>query len=642
MFAIVVNEKGGEQKRLEFDKPEVTIGRVQGNDIILPKGNVSKRHSRIVLKDGKFIIVDLKSTNGTYVNGRKITSPLVVKGSDKIYIGDFILSIEEMQAAGMVPPGMPGLGDEPPPPPPRKMTASIPPPPPRRPAAPMDEDLPPSSDGGDEEGDAGPPSRPMAPAPLSSAPALPVPGPVAVRPTLQQNAVRSPMEGRPPSLPSIPRPAPAPAPAPRPAPAPVAAPAAARPEPLRRPSVPARPAAVPAVSNDRRVKVVEVLQKAAARLASGLPDLAEEGVTGRVERAANEALEELRAELPQSIDIESLARDLAAEVLSAGPLDDLMDDDGVSEISVPRFDRIFADRGGMMGPVPRWFSSPDAVVRAAEKMMLRAGRAAELDLGRATGLVEARLENGWVLRAALPPLSARGASLTLRRPQRANARIADLVGQGFLSQGMADFLDLAIKGRRNLVISGPSGSGRTTLISALLRAAEGARLVSVEESEELDLGEGPWTPLVGVGERARQAIGLGLRMRPDHLVVGDVRGPEAFDLVAAMAGGADGIICAVTAGSARDAVVRLAQLARLAPEAPEVKVLSGEIARGVHVVVHLGRSPDGEPRVVEVVDNTTEGGEPIFTFKAEGGGRFAATGHVPAWAEGASPAMFRG
>src|SRR6476620_412448 len=95
MFAISVTEKGGEQKRLEFDKPEVTIGRVQGNDINLPKGNVSKRHSRIVLKDGKFIIVDLKSTNGTYVNGRKITSPLVVKDTDKIYIGDFILSVDE-------------------------------------------------------------------------------------------------------------------------------------------------------------------------------------------------------------------------------------------------------------------------------------------------------------------------------------------------------------------------------------------------------------------------------------------------------------------------------------------------------------------------------------------------------------------
>src|SRR5690606_9994844 len=95
MFGVVITEKGGAQRRLEFDKNEVTIGRVQGNDIILPKGNVSKRHSRIVLKDNRFIVVDLKSTNGTYVNGRKITSPLVVKAGDKIYIGDFILTLDE-------------------------------------------------------------------------------------------------------------------------------------------------------------------------------------------------------------------------------------------------------------------------------------------------------------------------------------------------------------------------------------------------------------------------------------------------------------------------------------------------------------------------------------------------------------------
>src|SRR6478609_11548822 len=94
MFAVVITEKGGSQRKLDFDKTEVTIGRVQGNDIILPKGNVSKRHSRIVLKDNRFIVVDLKSTNGTYVNGRKITSPLVVKEGDKIYIGDFILTLE--------------------------------------------------------------------------------------------------------------------------------------------------------------------------------------------------------------------------------------------------------------------------------------------------------------------------------------------------------------------------------------------------------------------------------------------------------------------------------------------------------------------------------------------------------------------
>ena len=118
MFTILIQEKGGEQRRMVFNKPEVTIGRVQGNDIVLPKGNVSKRHARIVLKDGKFIIVDLKSTNGTYVNGRKITSPLVVKDSDKIYIGDFIVGVDEAAAEGdgpsettTSPPGM-----QPPPP----------------------------------------------------------------------------------------------------------------------------------------------------------------------------------------------------------------------------------------------------------------------------------------------------------------------------------------------------------------------------------------------------------------------------------------------------------------------------------------------------------------------------------------------
>ncbi|MEO1232645.1 MAG: FHA domain-containing protein, partial [Myxococcota bacterium] len=100
MLQLIINEKGGPSRTESFDKNEVTIGRVQGNDIILPKGNISKRHSRIVMKDGKFIIVDLKSTNGTYVNGKKITAPQVIKETDKVYIGDFTLQIER-EAAGL-------------------------------------------------------------------------------------------------------------------------------------------------------------------------------------------------------------------------------------------------------------------------------------------------------------------------------------------------------------------------------------------------------------------------------------------------------------------------------------------------------------------------------------------------------------
>src|SRR5256885_9637562 len=126
MFSITINEKGGETRRLDFDKAEVTIGRVQGNDIILPKGNVSKRHSRIVFKDGKFIIVDLKSTNGTYVNGRKITSPIVIKSTDKVYIGDFVLSVDDQASAE------PQTDLPPPLPPPAPKRVTMPPPPPPR------------------------------------------------------------------------------------------------------------------------------------------------------------------------------------------------------------------------------------------------------------------------------------------------------------------------------------------------------------------------------------------------------------------------------------------------------------------------------------------------------------------------------
>ncbi len=119
MFTVTVQEKGGKVQRYQFNKPEITIGRVQGNDIVLPKGNVSKRHSKIVFRDGKFIVVDLKSTNGTFVNGHKIAAPQVLNKNDKIFIGDFILEVQEgvngdaAVANGPMPPPIGGPGPRP-------------------------------------------------------------------------------------------------------------------------------------------------------------------------------------------------------------------------------------------------------------------------------------------------------------------------------------------------------------------------------------------------------------------------------------------------------------------------------------------------------------------------------------------------
>ena len=138
MFTVVVQEKGGKTQRLQFNKNEITVGRVQGNDIVLPKGNVSKRHAKIVYKENKFIVVDLKSTNGTYVNGHKIASPQVIKGSDKVFIGDFVIEIESGAdaGAGAPAPAPPPVPQPPPnqPPMPRNPQPQPPPPMPRNPA----------------------------------------------------------------------------------------------------------------------------------------------------------------------------------------------------------------------------------------------------------------------------------------------------------------------------------------------------------------------------------------------------------------------------------------------------------------------------------------------------------------------------
>jgi pilus assembly protein CpaF len=695
MFAIVVNEKGGEQKRLEFDKPEVTIGRVQGNDIILPKGNVSKRHSRIVLKDGKFIIVDLKSTNGTYVNGRKITSPLVVKGSDKIYIGDFILSIEELAGASPTD----DLG--------KPRSATIPPPPPaphRRPSVPAEDEesmggggpavgqtMPPMNDEDDRADDSGelpepvrasrpsvapPMAQPPAPLPPPAAPAPSTrpPSTPAFRPEPAQPVISPPtpplprpdvrpasrtdvptMAPPPPARPTIPAAGPPAAmarPAPQPPPAQRAA-AVAPPRPA--PAVPA-PRRVASLSADesKRARVSEVMRDLSTRLMASL-DIsarineitgADDDLWARAESAAGELVDQLTADgnLPAGVEPDALSKDVVQETLGTGPLEELLADDSVREIAVARHDRIFVEREGTVSLAPKWFSSPEAVERVLQRMLLRAGRGRDLDAAKANGmLVEARVENGLLLTAALPPLAARGPSLTLRRPRREVARLVDLVAQGLLTQAMADFLDWTVKARRNIVVSGPAASGRTTLLAALARAGqEGERIVSVEEAEELDLGDGPWIPLVGGrGPHARSALNHALRLRPERLVVGDLRGPEALDLVGALAGGLDGCVLAVQAGSSREALARVASMARLAPEAPALDALNDEIARGLQLVVHLTRGVDGELHVGEIAEVTASGVQPVFAYKPEGGGRFAASGHVPGWAEGAPPSLFR-
>ncbi len=760
MFTVIITEKGGEQKRLDFDKGEVTIGRVQGNDIILPKGNVSKRHSRVVLKDGKFIIVDLKSTNGTYVNGRKITSPLVIKGSDKIYIGDYILSVDEESI------GAAASGSQPP----RKA-------PPPAPARPGPLPGPPGDlDSDDDEGDAldddaveaaddveeedlptgappaqritgsvpaqrstgampavepAPPvSRPPdlprpAPAPsalaaraaqVGAAPSLPPrPVPSAPRPSAAMPAVGEP-GARPAPMPSPnvvardpaaalaraplpsprepvapPRPTPAatpaapppmrepaiarePARAPAPEREPARAPAPER-EPAREPAraqapesapparEPARapapeppafasqrerapePAPEPRVQDPLAQKVRELTRDAVDRLWAKLElgrkevlRLGDEELWQKAESAIVDIVEQLDADgqIPGEIDQEALIKDVLNEALGLGPLEDLLADDDVTEIHVSGADRVFVERAGRMSAHDKGFSSDRAVVQVIERLVAPLGRRVD----EATPLVDVRLQDGAHLTAAVAPLAVRGPCLTVRKLRRAARALEDLVAASELSQQMADFLGLCVRHRRNIVISGGTRSGRTTLLAALARTIPaGERVISIEDVAELDLQRDQWIALevrppdlagaggVGVGTLLQAA----LRMRPDRLIVGDLANGEAADVLAA-AGAHEGLLTTVRAESPRDCLQRLETLARQGGTILPARAL----AAAVHVVVQLSLHADGTRHVTSISELTGEGDgvREIYSYTADGGrGRFQAAGVTPRFVE---------
>jgi pilus assembly protein CpaF len=684
MFAIIVTEKGGEQRRLEFDKSEITIGRVQGNDVILPKGNVSKRHARIVLKDGKFIIVDLKSTNGTYVNGRKITSPLVVKESDKIYIGDFILGVEE-SGAGAAAGGPPPPEALPPPAPaPAPSPAPVPSPYPR-PA----------------EQASGPAPRPPVPTTTAQRPPAPPPmppGPPAAIPPIPDSLAAAPgplpVTGAAPAVPPVrprvpaavpsPRPtgadksAPAPAPiidrpseprpagpglaGPRspttvdPAPMPMASPPPTAPVAAPPPAVAPRP--MPS-SLGRGIRVEPLAQAVVRRLeaqdailARLVPRLDLDKVSPQrlgdddLEQKAKSAIVDMvetmasSGDLPDGVDQDALIKDVLNEAIGLGPLEDLVADSAVNEIIVDRRDRIIVRRDGKLGGSGRGFSSDEALRRVVDRLVAPSGHR----LSESLPLVDVRVRDGYHVTAAVPPVAVRGACLTLRKSNARARSLTELQNAGALSQPMTEFLSTCVAARRNLLVCGAPGAGKSAVVAALASAIPpGERIVSVEEVAELALGREEWISLeTRPGDsNGTRAVGLGailqsaLRMRADRLVVGEVRGVEAFDLVSALAASTDAAIVTNTGDGARVGLGRLTALAHLGAPGAGAEAVRHLVACAFDIVVHVARYVDGVVRIAsisEVVGARADGFDvrELFGFRGAGSG-FSATGAVPAF-----------
>ncbi len=309
--------------------------------------------------------------------------------------------------------------------------------------------------------------------------------------------------------------------------------------------------------------------------------------------------------------LDRLTRALGDELGGLGVLDPLLHDPGVTDVLVNAPDEVWLDRGGGLVRAPVAFTDEAAVRQLAVRLASRAGRR----LDDASPYVDARLPGGQRLHAVIPPLSVRGTTISLRIPSRRRFALADLVTAGSVDEEGMAWLRALVRSRAAFLVSGGTGSGKTSVLGALLGAVpDRERIVIVEDTCELDPEhphvvslEARPANLEGQGEiPLRTLVRQALRMRPDRLVVGEVRGPEVVDLLAAMNTGHEGGCGTVHANSAAAVPDRLVALALAA--GMTLAGVHAQASAGLEVVVHLARQPDGT-RVVAEIGVVTRGAE---------------------------------
>lgn len=301
--------------------------------------------------------------------------------------------------------------------------------------------------------------------------------------------------------------------------------------------------------------------------------------------------------------LEQITRELGDELTGLGALDPLLRDPLVTDVLVNAPDEVWLDRGGGLLRAPVTFADEATVRQLAVRLAARAGRR----LDDASPYVDARLPAGQRLHAVIPPMSVRGTTISLRIPSRRRFALTDLVAAGTVDEEGAAWLAALIRSRAAFLVSGGTGSGKTSVLGALLGLVPlGERIVVVEDTRELDPGhphvvslEARPANLEGQGEiTLRTLVRQALRMRPDRLVVGEVRGAEVVDLLAAMNTGHEGGCGTVHANSAAAVPDRLAALALAA--GMTLAGVHAQASAGLDVVVHLARRPDGSRVVVEM------------------------------------------
>ncbi|MEI2417542.1 ATPase, T2SS/T4P/T4SS family [Orrella sp. JC864] len=362
----------------------------------------------------------------------------------------------------------------------------------------------------------------------------------------------------------------------------------------------------------------------------------------RAEAAAQ--LQRIVAELPgPSRPDPALVRAVLDEAVGLGPLEPLLADPGITEIMVNRHDEIYVERAGRLVREAASFSDEQSLLGVIEKIVTPLGRR----IDESSPLVDARLPDGSRVHAVIAPVALKGAALTLRKFPQRRPGMQDLVAGHALDGRMAAFLALCVQRRKNIVVAGGTGSGKTTLINVLSHCVpEGERIVTIEDAAELRLQhdhlislEARPPNLEGRGAvTIRELVRNALRMRPDRIIVGECRGAEAFDMLAAMNTGHEGSLTSLHANSARDALARLETMILMAGMSLPLQAVREHIASSIDLIVQQSRLSNGRRLVSAIVEVTgMESGciqlQEIYHYDRRGD-VFRASGLVPQFVDG--------
>jgi pilus assembly protein CpaF len=358
-------------------------------------------------------------------------------------------------------------------------------------------------------------------------------------------------------------------------------------------------------------RVLEMLDLGSAETMP--PDVLKEHLRSLVEEAIREDVLPLNEE-----EHGRLVTDIQHEILGLGPMEALLSDPSISEIMVNGARQIFLERAGKIELSTLRFDDDEHLRKVIDRIVSRVGR--RIDEG--SPMVDARLPDGSRVNAIIPPLAVDGPVLTIRRFAMVPLQIHDLVAKQALTQDMADLLAGLVRAKANIIVSGGTGSGKTTLLNILSSfIPRNERIITLEDTAELQLQqphvvrlESRPANVEGIGAVSMRAlVNNSLRMRPDRIVVGEVRGSEVLDMLQAMNTGHNGSLATIHANTPRDALARLENLVNLSGVQIPVKALRQQITAAVNFIVQTNRVLDGSRKVVSITEITGMEGEVIST-----------------------------